>query len=270
MRELGQGNPPPLRTLCELKRHAAIAAEWCRNHPGEDFDPAISDNKGVTGRSALFDLSYFDPIAQCTLDMMHLTSGITGRHLVRLMTKGVKEGAGEQSARKAIAARKRMTPAQLAAEEDAPRWRAVEKEKKEAEKVQAAKDLQHKRDLAIRKAKKGSKRLADLLAADQKRKRNAAAKLAKQQEASARMLAQDVKRSDYDRPADAVSTISACGEAVLTAYHSFLILLLCIRKQSNCSPRNGECRRQPVLWWSSIAIVASPRPTRWLREPRSR
>lgn len=44
--------------------------------------------KGVTGRSPLFDLPYFDLSLHTLLDSMHIVSGVVGRHLVPMLVGG--------------------------------------------------------------------------------------------------------------------------------------------------------------------------------------
>ena len=50
---------------------------------------------GVLGRSALHDLPYFNMIRDTVLDMMHVTSGVVGHHLV-LLTQGAADGGGAE------------------------------------------------------------------------------------------------------------------------------------------------------------------------------
>lgn len=52
--------------------------------------------KGVTGRSPLFDLPYFDLALHTLLDSMHIVSGVVGRHLVPMLVGG-RIAAGAQA-----------------------------------------------------------------------------------------------------------------------------------------------------------------------------
>lgn len=193
-------NPPRLRTFEELKKAAETAQDWCDAHPDEDFDPKKAGTKGVVGRSAFFDLAYFNPVTQCALDMMHIVSGVTGRHLVPLMTNARLRGVVSRD-KASVAARKKMTPAQIEAEDDAPRFKAQAKEDAESAKAVKQRAAQHKRDLAIEKAK-GSRRDA-LNNAQNSRDVKIAAKQAKARAESDRALRENALRSENDRPSNA-------------------------------------------------------------------
>lgn len=100
------------------------------------------------------------------------------------------------------AAAKNLTPAQRRANEEAPNLRAAEEEAKEKKKVEKARALQHKRDVAIHEAR-GERRI-QLEREQAVRKKKADEKAKKLQAISARELAADLHRSDHDRPAEPV------------------------------------------------------------------
>jgi hypothetical protein len=106
--DLFTGNPPRLRTFAS----ATEQLQRRQHHPKLPAD----ETQGFYGRSVLFDLEYFDPILHCTLDMMHITSGVMGRHFIKLVlgtATGVRSAAAE--AKKAA----KRTPAQVEADEEA-------------------------------------------------------------------------------------------------------------------------------------------------------
>ena len=221
-----------MRTVEEILSAAEKADAFREKHKGKsdapDFDPKLGRTHGVTGRSAFFDLSYFNPITQCPLDMMHLMSGVTGRHLVPLMTKNrlqrvVAQGKAHDKARK------NMTPAERAAAEDAPRWRQAEKEKNEQDKDRKAKHLQFKRDKAIFNAK-GEKK-TKLQEAERKRNQKAAKLLKQKQVISENRLGVDVLRSDHDRPADEVRQSHSSQFARRARAHFTVSCSLCLLRR---------------------------------------
>lgn len=126
--QLAMGEQPPLRTLVDTIANGNKAAEMAR---AGDVDGQKS--AGVKGRSSLLKLSYFDITTDCTLDMMHITSGVVGRHLVKLITGARLKGsvsAAKKAAKAAAARTQEQIDADVAAAH-AHEQNAAREEKKE-------------------------------------------------------------------------------------------------------------------------------------------
>jgi cobalamin biosynthesis Mg chelatase CobN len=143
------------RTHTHHMEHVDIAEEA----DGGAVDTAQSH--GVIGRSALLRLPYFDIIKHSLLDMMHLTSGVVGRHLVP-MTQGKRVGQAlatedrraaaeqaqdEKKAAKEKAATQKRATAALAAETAAARKEA---RKSPAAKARAAEKVDYQSHQRVR------------------------------------------------------------------------------------------------------------------------
>ena len=92
--QLAVGEQPPLRTSENTIANGNKAVRLL----GQKGVGALT--AGVKGLSAFISLPYFDISTDCTLDMMHITSGVVGRHLVKLIT-GTRMKAVVTAAKKA-------------------------------------------------------------------------------------------------------------------------------------------------------------------------
>ena len=75
------GQLPTLRTHASVAQDAARAQEFIAD--GRPVDTSVT--RGVQGASVWLQLPYFDIVRHSLLDMMHLCSGVVGRHLVPLV-----------------------------------------------------------------------------------------------------------------------------------------------------------------------------------------
>jgi hypothetical protein len=98
-----RGVVPPPRTHDQMFAAATKAAAAL----GEDRTGSVNteQTKGVTDKSPLFKLPYFDIVKHTLLDMMHITSGVVGRHLLGMLVKDrISHAAASQHKAKAGAA----------------------------------------------------------------------------------------------------------------------------------------------------------------------
>jgi cell division septum initiation protein DivIVA len=144
--DLCTDNPPECRTFRSTYSLALKAKQ--------SIDPKADAGKhlGVVGRSALYDIPYYDPIRDNVLDMMHLTSGVIGRHLVKLLT-GERLRNLVATERKETLREKKRTPAQVAADESADEVRATEKARLEEMKAKKAATTELNREKAAYRAR---------------------------------------------------------------------------------------------------------------------
>lgn len=162
---------------------------------------------GVVDASQLYNLTYFDPTTQCVLDMMHLCSGIVGRHLIPLIRR---QRLGKVAAQKKSddAAQRKKTPAQLLADQAADKDRAEIVEEKAAASANADRHRQSERDKAG--SKKKGERAVKHRAEDHAREeaREVKEKKSRKNAASAAAAAAAAApESEFDRPQTKVSMI---------------------------------------------------------------
>ena len=105
---LGLGQRPLMRTHDDIFEDASKVLDSLRDHPERAVDGKRTN--GVVGRSPLFDLPYFDLVHHTPLDMMHVTSGVVGAHLIGMLTgdrlKNAKRSANQHAANQEAAKEK--------------------------------------------------------------------------------------------------------------------------------------------------------------------
>ena len=145
-RDSSEGTPPRHRGFADTLSLARKASQ-CP-------DPKSSANIhcGVTGRSALYDLEYYDPVRDNVLDMMHLTSGVVGRHLVKLLT-GARLKQFVATEKKDQLRQKKRTIAQVHADDAASADRAAEKQRSDQNKANKAASASFQREKKAYKAR---------------------------------------------------------------------------------------------------------------------
>ena len=131
--QLAVGEQPRLRTLANTIANGNKAVRLLAQKGVVDGHQTA----GVKGLSAFISIPYFDISTDCTLDMMHITSGVVGRHLIKLITGAKLKGAMSKEKQAARELAKR-TQAQLdadneAADERRRNFRTVEEKEEEKE-----------------------------------------------------------------------------------------------------------------------------------------
>lgn len=114
--DMSDGRLPPARTHENVEQDAARAAKFVRDKVKVD----TAATHGVLGRSAWLQLPYFDIVQHTLLDMMHLCSGVVGRHLVPLVQgKRLRDTmqAGDRAKASAAAVAQRKKASDAVAEE---------------------------------------------------------------------------------------------------------------------------------------------------------
>lgn len=84
--DISEDDPPELRTHDSIRSDADEFEQMVLECDGDRKQPDASNTRGVNGLSPLHRLEYFDIATMTLLDMMHLTSGVYGRHLMHLIT----------------------------------------------------------------------------------------------------------------------------------------------------------------------------------------
>ena len=119
--ELSPG-PRTFRTRSRTHNRHLVDVDVVEEAGGGEVD--TSQSHGVIGKSALLRLPYFDIIQHSLLDMMHLTSGVVGRHFVP-MTQGKRVGQALASEDRRAAAEQVRTAKQSAQAKAATQRRAT-------------------------------------------------------------------------------------------------------------------------------------------------
>ena len=132
-KDLSDGRVPQARTHESVATDALRAAEFLRD--GRKVDTAVT--RGVLGPSAWLRLPYFDIVQHTLLDMMHLCSGVVGRHLVPLvqgkrLRDTMQAGDRAEASAAAVASRKKAAAdvaaaARVAREAHADRNKIIKK-----------------------------------------------------------------------------------------------------------------------------------------------
>lgn len=174
---------PPLRTHQTMRADASRAEDYINKKKPIDSDLT----HGVKGTSVLLELSYFDVTRDTLLDMMHLTSGVTGRHLVKLIIGERLKGAMSTEKKK-----KKKTAAQLQADDEAEEKREAAADKRALATEKRADQALKKRQDAVRlqkgdKQDKAARALLELTDKQQKKQREEAIRMRKEAEKANRV-----------------------------------------------------------------------------------
>lgn len=133
--QLAINSPSLLRTLSNTIANGNKAMDMLDRTGTID----CSKTAGVKGQSPFHHLPYFDVTRDCTLDMMHITSGVVGRHLAKLLT-GMKLKASASKAKKDAREEAKKTQEQIDADLRAAALAAERAERKEAEQEMKLRD----------------------------------------------------------------------------------------------------------------------------------